>query len=306
VRCLWIVLCACGRLSFDPAPGDGGTKKVGDAMDAAGVMDTADAMLPACNHAMPFGAPVALASLNSAGQDYSARLSPDELTVWFASDRAGTDEIFTATRTSLTVPFANITAVANVSVAGENTVHPTVTGDELALYEQVGTGGGGVIEVATRATTTNAFSTPAVSSVDSPQDDIMPFVAPDGTQLYFASNRGGTYRIYVATGSGGTFGTPALAPIPASGGSYADEMPVLSNDGLALYFASSRTDPAFDIHVATRSVPSGAFTAVAHVATVSVTGPYDGPTWLSPDNCRLYLMSTNTGNAEFDLFVATR
>ena len=304
---LAIVLAGCGRLDFQPlaAPArDGGG---GDVLRDAGLMT--------CDPGAPFGAPVAIAELESANDDWSARFSGDELTAYFASSRpghVGGASIYTASRATLTGTFSAPVLLAGVNSSSDTIVHPTVTADERTLLVQqaVTTSLTSDIYFTTRADAAATFSTPIeVANINSAQDDLMPFVTPGGGTLLFSSNRGGNYAIYVATGSPTSYGAPQLLPgVSAAGGSTADdEEPVLSADGLTIYFSSTRNDPAFDIWVAHRAVTTDPFTLPHAVAELAAPGAYDAPTWLSSDGCRLYLMSNRAGGAGgIDLYVASR
>jgi hypothetical protein len=302
------LVCACGRWDFDiiSRATDGG----GDGRIADGNGDAPhDSAVAACDVATPFNAPVALSALNSTADDWSARLNHDELTVYFASARPGAlggASIYSATRPGIGDAFGTPSLVANVNSASSTRVHPSLSPNQLALYMQDSPSpGAGDIVAATRTGTGAAFGSPtAVSGVNSTSDDLMPFVAADGTQLLLSSNRSGNYRIYTAPESAGTYTNPtelsSIAPVSGD-----DEAPVLSSDGLTLYFSSSRTDTAFDIYVSTRATTSDAFGAPTLVSELSVAGAYDAPSWLSADNCRLYMMSNRTvGN--IDLYLATR
>src|SRR4051812_19695006 len=89
-----------------PIPRDEGGKPVipDGSVPPDGAIDAgvdADAKRTQCNPLTPFGAPVAIAELNTASDDASPRLSPDELTVYLASDRPGhlgAGSIYTAKR----------------------------------------------------------------------------------------------------------------------------------------------------------------------------------------------------------------
>jgi WD40-like Beta Propeller Repeat len=67
--------------------------------------------------AFSFGTPQKLTELASNALDAVPVLSPDELTIYFLSQRAPTTDgdIYVATRTSKTLPFANVQVLANVN-----------------------------------------------------------------------------------------------------------------------------------------------------------------------------------------------
>ena len=81
--------------------------------------------------------------------------------------------------------------------------------------------------------------------------------------------------------------------------------PVISRDGLTLYFASTRAGGlgGADIYVTTRLSTSLAFgTPVALPGLSSAAG--EGPSWISPDGCHLYLSSARAGTP--DIYLAVR
>ena len=84
-----VVNSACGRINFDPH------------VDASG-----DAAVPRCDIAAPFTSIQPVASLNSSVLDGAARLTDDELTVFFHSSRpAGLQtQLWTAQRASRELP----------------------------------------------------------------------------------------------------------------------------------------------------------------------------------------------------------
>src|SRR5436190_23509271 len=83
----------------------------------------------------PFSTPVPLTSLNTANQDLSPHLSPDELTIYFErypGDVGGYD-LYVATRPNKTADFTNPGLIPGVNTTAHED-WPTVTGDKLSLY----------------------------------------------------------------------------------------------------------------------------------------------------------------------------
>jgi len=89
--------------------------------------------------------------------------------------------------------------------------------------------------------------------------------------------------------------------------------PVLGNDILVVYWASTRRDLGArggdDIWRATRARRSDPWTEVTNVAELN-TGSSEVPDWLSPDGCRLYFHSDRAAPPEntllTDIYVAER
>src|SRR6184192_2725887 len=86
---VFILLLGCGST---PATSDAGV----------------DAPATACNLVAPFGAPVAIAELNTSDFEYAPRLSHDETTIYFTQlvlSGSGRNDLLTATRASATGTF---------------------------------------------------------------------------------------------------------------------------------------------------------------------------------------------------------
>src|SRR5581483_4002119 len=139
-----------------PPPGDDGAPPPppddgGDEADAPFQFDAGTG----CDGATAFGAPVAIAELNSTSNDVSATLSPDELTVYFGSDRPGhigAGSIYSATRATRSAAFGTPALVANVNNANQDVVNPSISGDGKNLYLQISVSAGPPhIYVASRA-----------------------------------------------------------------------------------------------------------------------------------------------------------
>jgi Tol biopolymer transport system component len=87
-----------------------------------------------------------------------------------------------------------------------------------------------------------------------------------------------------------------------------EEVPTPSADGLAVYYvrrdlASDPEQKGLDIWVATRLDTTADFGNPRRIQELSKPGS-DAPSWISPDNCRLYFASDREGDP--DLFVASR
>ncbi|CAN5901577.1 hypothetical protein BH11MYX4_BH11MYX4_02030 [soil metagenome] len=270
-----------------------------------------------CDALEPFGAPVVVASLNTTSDDSTPRLSPDELTVYFASTRPGHlggGSIYTAKRAARSDPFGAPALLPVVNVTNGTIYHPAVTGDGLRIFLQVTGGAPTDLYLGTRTTTAVEFSTPApLANVNSASFEFIPFISADGVHLLFSSNRSGAFLLYESAASGGVFPAATLVPGVGSGnGAAVDTAPVLSGDLLSLYFASTRVDPgssSYDLFVARRTTPSGAFGTPTLVAELNDANAAvsDVPSWLSADECRLYLTSDRLApGGGFDVYLATR
>ncbi|HEX3760509.1 MAG TPA: hypothetical protein VHW23_17460 [Kofleriaceae bacterium] len=242
------------------------------------------------------------------------RLSPDELTLYFAGSMSGGDfDLYSAVRGSLHDGFGEpqpLTAVNSTS----NDQDPMVSSDGLTLWFSTtrDANQGAHIYVATRASTLAAFggAAPAVTvnAADTTVSDSQPFATADNAEMWFASTRTptqGSRDIWHATRTAGGLAAPAADTALDSTGF--DGVPTLSADRLTIFFNSNRMDTGvkggFDIWIAHRMTASGAFGAPGLVAEVNTAGN-DIPGWISSDNCRLYLRNDSSSTSQ--IFVATR
>jgi hypothetical protein len=135
-----------------------------------------------------------LSSLNTSGLDYHPWLSPDELTIHFASGSAGSCDIFRATRASVGVAFDAPVAVTELNTSSdEGGITLSADGREAILASNR-PGGPGARDLFrfTRAGTNDPFSNPEpIGELNTPSNEIDPAFSPDGSELYFASNRDG-------------------------------------------------------------------------------------------------------------------
>jgi hypothetical protein len=330
------VVAGCGNISVKDAgvhatPSDaaatteaGGTPDAADAAaarrDAADAApDTPDAAgdstQAACDPTAPFAAPMPLADLNTAANEDAIFLGDDRLTALFSTDRPGGSggyDLWVAVRSDLQAPFSAPSPVPGLNSANDER-QPVLSGDSLHLYfmSNHGTSAFRIVE-ATRNAVTGGFAPPVdVAGLASGVGDVSPWLSKDGTQIYFGSGRTGGLGgndIYVADLS--SAGASNVVDLTAVDSVDDDASPVLSRDGLTLYFASKRADPAAsgndDIWIARRSAvgdPFGPPTPVSELNSAAA----DGPRWLSPDGCTLYFTSDrNGGQGGYDLYTATR
>src|SRR5688500_18747241 len=273
MRCLACIamLCmlGCGSVSSD--------KKVDAMPDSPKPIDAMidSPITPArCNPNAAFGTPVALTELNTTAYEEGGSLSPDELTIYFASFRGGVggNDIYVATRASRDAPFGAPALLAGVNTtANEN--WPSVTADGLQLYLST-LAQSWDIHAAQRANTTSNFGAHApVASLNSTTDEFYQLVLPNHSAIYFEAARGGTDRdLYrAARNVGGTF--DAATEITSVSTAMDEKTPVLTPDELTLFFASNRPggSGAFDIWLAKRSTATDGFGTASIVAAVNTS-----------------------------------
>lgn len=281
---------------------------------AADAADTADAAMPRCDPNKPFGAPALVSGLSTADDDSTARLSADELTVFFARGvaGAGVPDIYTATRASRDAGWGVATMVSGVSSAGPD-FSPMVTDDGLTLFltsSATGTRGGSDIFLSSRPNQLSDFGTPAslgpsgVINTSLPEAD--PYILPDGKTVWFDVYTGvGDTEIYRATA--GAAGFTMRQKVLGVGSPLVDAYPVITLDERTLYFASDRADTDalgdLDLYVATRAAATGPFDPPRILKVLNSSNP-EFPTWISRDECVLYLSRRVSG--AYDIYKAER
>jgi Tol biopolymer transport system component len=294
------------------------------ASDAAEAVDAGtDAPAPPCNVGKPFNAATLVpgAGLNtSTASEYNPRVLPDELTIYFVSDRvdaggAGSADLYFSSRTSRTGAFDVAMPVAGAN-SPQNDYDPRPSADQLTLIfasdRPVGTFIGDIY-VATRGSSNSPFGgITALTAVNSASSEGDPFVRLDVSELWFASDRPagqGQEDIYRAPAGAG--GGPYANPVAVAelNSSASDKMPVITTDGLTVFWSSTRTDGnakgGYDIWTASRSTPTGTFSAPTNVAELN-TGQQDEVGAISTDGCRIYFASNQPSSMGFDVYVAER
>jgi len=262
-----------------------------------------------CDFTKAFNAPVPLAALNTSTRDIQA-MSPDGTAIYFASNRAGTLDLYTSIRNGET--YSTPASLAGfATTAAESS--PYVSDDGLTLvYGVVPSGASfGDLYIATRASQSVGWSTGTLLSGPSSasEDDGDPGLTGDAALLYFASQRGTSYDLYVsARMSATTYSAPQLVT-ELNTGDY-DAHPRVTSDGLTIYWSSMRTDGGHqggaDVWTASRSSIGSPFGTATRVAELN-TASNESPTWISSDGCVIYLQSNRAGGAgDQDIWVATK
>lgn len=292
----------------------GGCGSVSSQPDAASMDAGSDATSARCDVAKAFGPPVPVAGVNTNLNDAWGWLSADHLTIYFARDGGGTAaNLYSAIRPQPSGPFTDVTLLGGVNTTDYES-RPSVTADSLTLFMEVSIGGGaGDIHVATRTSTAAAFSVHAPVAVinTASSTDWNPWISDDGLVMYFVSDRTGTFDIFktMRTSTSSPFSAPVV--VGELNTTANDYDPVLSKDGLEIFFGSTRdqsgTNVLNQIFHATRSTPSDGFGAPARIAELSNATSDDFPNWVSPDRCQLMFTSNRGGGSGgYDIWIATR
>lgn len=286
-----------------------------EAHDAGPIDASTDGSPVACQVDAPFSAPESVAAFNTQANEESVRFSPDGLEAWvarreshtrlrhFARTSRAASWSFVAYEDALTVFDGGMTSATNISVFPGGT-------DAVVQYYDNAFGRGALYQTL-RAGAVAPWETPIpIAALASDAESHAPFVSQDGSSLYFQSNRNGAWRIYRAPRQGRTFGAAtALARIHPD----EDRSPVLSGDELTIYVSAvdyPAVDPPYTqrVYRATRATRDAAFGPAVEVAELSLKDYEVFPTWLSPDECEIWLVGLRPdgfGNS-WDVYVARK
>ena len=155
-----------------------------------------------------------------------------------------------------------------------------------------------------------SFAAPElVTGFDTELDLWAPSLSSDGLTLFCAANTQTTpERIFFATRAPGSSEFSALSLLANLDSGFGDGTPLLSFDGLTMYFYSRRPggNGDRDLWFALRGDPAADFRAIHHFGAVNSAG-LDHLPWLSRDELTLLYVSARPGGAgQSDLWFATR
>jgi Tol biopolymer transport system component len=276
-------------------------------------------------HAQRWGdwsAPVNLGSVvNTNVVDGCPFISRDELSLYFASPRAGNFDLWVTTRESVTEPWGTPQNLGDTINSDAAELCPTLSGDGHRLYfvsNRDGGCGGDDLYVSVRPNRRDDFGWGPPQHlgcvVNSSVSELSPTLFEDeqGTEyLLFGSNRpggAGGYDIYQTSRPvGGEFELPAIVIELSS--SADDARPNIRKDGREIFFDSTRSGGlgGLDIWTARRESLDAPWEAPVNV-TVLNSGAADGRPSLSFHGASLYFMSARTigGHGAQDLYVTYR
>jgi hypothetical protein len=297
----FLLLVACGD---DDAETDGGTSSAqgttSSSQEPTSSSSPTDTGGAGCDPMAPFGTPVALTELNTSDDEEMPRLTPDELTVVFVRNKT----LLYATRSSVSDPFGPAEAPPGFDEEAD-AWSPWLSPDGLTLYfSLVSEVSDPSILVARRNSLADDFGAPVDAGLDAGGLEWHPFLNPDQSEIWFVTETVGVAaQIWRAPVAGdGTIGVAAAVPDLA--GNFIDWAPVISADGLEIFFGRGASGN-YDIYSARRPTTADPFGAAAPVTELINEGGLnrDLPGWLSPDRCRLY---SSVGGSAQDLYYADR
>jgi Tol biopolymer transport system component len=214
-----------------------------------------------------FDPPTVLANVNSTSYEFDPTASVTQLTLFFTSDRLGNQDLYVATRASVTSDFGIPTDLPAPLNSSSNDAQPFLRADGSELwFSSDRPGGEGYNDIYRAAKVGSSFGAPErVAELASPQYDYCPTLSEDGLVIFFASNRAatedaepaGAARIWSAsrTHPSDPFGELQIESTLNSSGSSADYPGWLSADGCRLYMSSNDRPGGIgseDIYLATR------------------------------------------------------
>jgi hypothetical protein len=146
-----------------------------------------------------WSAPVNVTELNSAEDDIPRPPAMNDTVMPLASRRSLEGyRTYLASRSSPDEPFDAPLLVRELAVAGQSTVDAFLTEDGLTLfYCSAAAENEGDLYYAIRPSLDEPFGPPiAITDLNTGADERDPWLSPDGTTLYFASDREGTLDIF--------------------------------------------------------------------------------------------------------------
>jgi hypothetical protein len=265
---------------------------------------------------VPVGAPV-----NSAAAEMNSTLSPDELSLYFTSDRPGTvgpTDIWISHRECLTCPWQTpVNAGPPLNSAGQD-AGPRFSIDGHLLFFQSDRTGLGDIYVTRRNNPNDDFAwgDPVLLGGDvntaTGNEQAADYLqsAEDGSSNFYFNRMVGTVPpdIYYASVSrdGETRG-PALS-VSELNSTANDQHVTIRKDGRELFFSSNRTGGmgSFDIYRSTRRSAHEPWSAPVGVAALNTVANDQQPS-LSADSRTVIFTSSRTGGlGGNDLWISTR
>jgi len=279
------------------------------------LLELPDVHRGACGSEAPFIYLAPVGGLDGELGEQGAQFSRDELTIVFSRltvvgpaenpiPRLG--DLYIVQRDARDDVFGAATALSELNTELDE-LHASLAEDGLTLYfDRSDPSHRYHIFAASRSARDEVFGAPvAIALGDPSSSNGGPFITP--TAIFFASTRSdGSASLFTANGRGASFEPPRrLASLETLPAPTAYDNPVVSSDGLAIYF-SAPPDNATprDIWSASRAEPDQPFGPPHAVAALN-TASAERPTWISDDNCRLYFVTNRTGRG-FALWVASR
>lgn len=315
---LGVGLGACGfqsRAAEDSDAQGGRDAASGDAPSEGSGGSATDCFRHWFDGSLRFSLPQELTTLSSNSNERDPWISEDGLRMYFASNRAGTNDIYLASRASVMQSFDAPTLLANLRTTDHQEDRASLTADEkmLVLASDRGTGGKADIYLITRNATTDVFGTPLLDHLGNVNSggvaNYDPFLTADGLKLYFSPDPQGAARQQIAfttrTDVNGDFAAPVGVPGINNAGGAVNADPAVSLDERIIVFSSDRAGGLgqLDLWYATRQSSTQPFSAPVRMPDVN-SSTDDGDPMIGADGCDLYFASARGGGGRFHLLHA--
>ncbi len=302
-------------------PADGGAEaSPADAKPDVVTVDAGVDAAPECNPLSPFTDIAPLAGVNTPDGEDGARMSPDELTLYFGRIGGGTRfDLYVATRPDRSSAFGNVTPITGANDPAADDDHPSVGGGSLIFSSSRGSAGIERVWSSPLAAD-GGFGLPTeLTTIGAPGDlTTFPFVLPNGLHLYYVTARPNDPGLAIwhatrttTTAAFGNASNVAELNMPVGSPPYLDGNPAVTADDRTIYFTSYRPtadagSTGFNIFMAKRPSAAAGFATPVEVTELN-TAAEEWPTWISADGCRILFISDRQGSmASRDIWQAHR
>ena len=175
----------------------------------------------------------------------------------------------------------------------------TLSADELVAFfvaDRPGGAGGLDLWWATRTRPGGAWSTARPFNGNTAADETGPTLGPDGLELFFVSDRGGTPRVLRSIRRVGTTTWSPPQPVAELNGPGATTDPALTEDGLTIFFGSTRRGSS-DVYAARRPSRGAPFGSVLPLPGLNDPTAFDGDPAPESGGAILWFSSDRRGGA---------
>lgn len=237
--------------------------------------------------------------VNTSGSDGTPCISPDGLSLYFTSNRAGGSgghDLWVATRLSKEDDWSSVANLGSRVNSSSLDYFPCISADGLSLYfysARAGGRGGGDLWVTTRSSTNEpwGYAQNMGSAINSSREDVSPNISADGLSLIFSSDRSSNYDLYISTRPSINSAWSAAVNLgPPINTPHLDVAPSISSDGLVLFFHSIRPGGfgSYDLYFSRRESLDGEWSEPVNIGSPANSSYSElGPS-LSADGRTLY------------------